>query len=162
VVSPEDTLLSAGGGVALTLAEKAGSRTLLNDLGKVAPIRHGTAAVTSAGNLPVHYVFHAAALEIDVDGEYHVDAPKVEAAMADVLMQADALGVSRLLVPLLGAGVGGLSPAESLLAIMSAAVAQPAARVARTLTVVIFDESVLPHGEIRAAIDNAVVSGTQA
>jgi O-acetyl-ADP-ribose deacetylase len=158
VVSPEDTLLSAGGGVALTLADKAGLRTILNELSKLAPIAHGSAAVTSAGNLPVQYILHAAALRIDAEGEYHVTPEMVEAAMRDVLAKAAALDVDRLLVPLLGAGVAGLSPGESLGAICRAAVEAPAATgLDRRITVVIFDESALGLDEVRATVKACTV-----
>ena len=158
IVSPEDTLLSAGGGVALMLAEKAGLRTLLNDLGKVAPIDHGTAAVTSAGNLPVQYLFHAAALDIDTDGEYHVGVQRVTAAIGDVLEKAMALGVTSLLVPLLGAGAAGLSPSESLLAIWRAVHDHAMGGEALTVTVVIFSEAVMRDEQVRAVLDKAVTS----
>jgi O-acetyl-ADP-ribose deacetylase len=160
VVSPEDTLLSAGGGVALTLADKAGLRTILNELSKLAPIAHGTAAVTSAGNLPVQYIFHAAALKIDVDGEYHVAPEMVEAAIRDVLAKAAALDVERLLVPLLGAGVAGLSPAQSLRAIVRAVVDAPVTGLDRRVTVVIFDEGVLGQDDVRDAVNDCAVIDT--
>jgi O-acetyl-ADP-ribose deacetylase len=152
VVSPEDTLLSAGGGVALTLADKAGLRTTLNELSKLAPISHGTAAVTSGGNLPVHYVVHAAALEIDVDGNYHVSTETVESAVRDCLAKAASLGVERILFPLLGAGVARLSPEESLEAIVRAVLAAGPTGFQGQVSVVIFDERALDRDVARATV----------
>src|SRR5262249_25175892 len=68
VVSPEDTFISAGGGVAYLLLSKAGSQTILNELAKFAPIPQRTVAVTSGGALPVQYVFHAATIKLGSDG----------------------------------------------------------------------------------------------
>lgn len=152
VVSPEDTMLSAGGGVALALAEKAGRRMILNELGKYAPIDRGTAVATGAGDLPVHYIFHAAALEIEVDGQYRVAPDDVRRAIADVVCKAAALGVDVLLVPLLGAGVAGLSPAESLAAIAGVALADGQASHSPSITIVIFDERTLSQVDVRDAV----------
>jgi hypothetical protein len=66
--------------------------------------------------------------------------------------------VDRLLVPLLGAGVAGLSPGESLGAICRAAVEAPAATgLDRRITVVIFDESALGLDEVRATVKACTV-----
>src|SRR5439155_637028 len=77
VVSAEDTCISAGGGVAYQLLSKAGPELVLNELAKFAPIPKGTVAVTSGGNLPVHYIFHAAALEIGEGATYSVSKEDV-------------------------------------------------------------------------------------
>lgn len=151
VVSPEDTMLSAGGGVALALAEKAGRRMILNELGKHAPIPHGTAIVTSAGDLPLRYIFHAAALKIDADGQYHVAPDDVRGAVEDAVAKAAALDVDLLLVPLLGAGVAGLSPAESLAAIVGVAFENSLAN-APSITIVILDERTLSEADVRDTV----------
>jgi O-acetyl-ADP-ribose deacetylase (regulator of RNase III) len=153
VISPEDTNLSAGGGVALSLLQKAGARMILNELGKYSPIQHGTAVVTSAGQLPLHYIIHAAVLDVDRDGGYHVTADIVHSAVRDAFAKADALGITEILVPLLGAGVAGLSPADSLQAVLRAAFDLAASGVERVVTVVIYDERSLTHDEIHRIVD---------
>ena len=147
VVSPEDTTISAGGGVALSLLTKAGPRMILNELAKHAPIAHGSAAVTSGGNLPVHYVFHAAAVRIRPDGTAQVDEEHIRAATTDVLRRAEALDVDRVWVPLLGAGVGGIPANDSLAAIAEAVVGVDTARPRRHVSVVVFRESDLRVGD---------------
>lgn len=112
VVSPDDTFLSVGGGVAVALAEKAGMRATLHEVSKFVPVPHGESRVTSAGSLPVHYIIHAATIEVSNEG-YRVDGDAVRRTFRDVLRKAASLGVDVLSVPLLGAGVAGLSPEES-------------------------------------------------
>jgi O-acetyl-ADP-ribose deacetylase (regulator of RNase III)/NAD-dependent SIR2 family protein deacetylase len=109
VVSPEDTCVSAGGGVAYLLLEKAGPSHILNELAKFAPVPQTTVAVTSGGGLPAHYIFHAAAIEIGEDAggdvKYVVSSRSVQETMTNILKKAAALGVGTLWVPLMGAGV---------------------------------------------------------
>ena len=68
VVSPDDTFLSVGGGVAISLAEKSGMRSTLHEVSKFAPVPQGESRVTSGGDLPVHYVIHAATIEVSEAG----------------------------------------------------------------------------------------------
>ena len=116
VVSPEDTAISAGGGVAYALLQKAGQFNILNELAKLAPVDHGDVAVTSGGELPVHYIFHAAAMMIRRDATYLIAKADVFRTMSRVLELADALDVKVLWVPLLGAGVGSVPATGSLAA----------------------------------------------
>lgn len=123
VVSPEDTYLSAGGGVALQLLQKAGEYSLLNELAKFEKIDQGDVAVTSGGQLPVHYIFHAAAIEIgerDQRVVYLAEESNISVTTSRVLNTADALGVKALLIPLLGTGVAGVPHEASLEAIVGA------------------------------------------
>jgi len=120
VVSPEDTLLTAGGGVAFTLLKKADKQLILNELQKFSPILHKSVAVTSAGRLPVHYIFHTAALNIGKDGTYSATANSITESTKAVLHKVDALEVGALWIPLLAAGVGDVEPNTSLRAILTA------------------------------------------
>jgi O-acetyl-ADP-ribose deacetylase (regulator of RNase III) len=148
VVSADDTMISAGGGVALALLSAAGTQILLNEIGKLAPIPRGTIAVTSAGSLPVPYIFHAAALEIDERGDYLVTTESVQAVVREVLIKAAELGVTAVIMPLIGAGVAGLTPAESLEAILHGTA--PAANLGKNfhLTIVIFDELIISRDNV--------------
>jgi O-acetyl-ADP-ribose deacetylase (regulator of RNase III) len=67
IISPDDTFLSAGGGVAEGIMNKAGMQAIINELKKFGRIEHGSIAVTSAGKLPVHYIFHTAAIDIQMN-----------------------------------------------------------------------------------------------
>lgn len=153
VVSPEDTFLSAGGGVAVRLLEKAGPLFMLNELAKFAPIERGTVAVTSGGNLPVHHIFHAASIEIENDGNYTASEENVYNTMTEILKKAVALGVGALWVPLLGAGVASLSPRQSLDGILHA-IADWRGVQGPAILIFIYKEKVLARDEAREALEN--------
>ncbi len=142
VVSAEDTWLSAGGGVAYRLLQKAGERYMLNELAKCYPIDHCDVAVTSGGDLPVNFVFHAAAIAIDEHGDYIVDGDAIRRTMQRTLEIAETLRVQMLWLPLVGAGAGSIEPQDSLRAILEAIVAYPGT-LPSTLTVVVFSTRTL-------------------
>jgi len=159
VVSPEDTTISAGGGVALRLLSKAGPRNLLNELSKLSPIDHGTCAVTSAGKLPLPYIFHAAALRICPDGSYDISSGRVEEVTSDILHCAEALKVGALFVPLLGAGVANRPASESLKAILSAIATSTTALERQCITIVIFMESIVSRDDALGAVEEKLTPG---
>ncbi|HKP73907.1 MAG TPA: macro domain-containing protein [Longimicrobiaceae bacterium] len=157
LVSPEDTFISAGGGVAYQILRKAGASAMLHELAKFAPVEQGEVAVTSAGKLPLHYVFHAAAVRIDPSGVYQVDREDVRRTMGSVLRLAAALDVTFVLVPLLGAGVASLQPRESLEGIFQALAAYAAGGGSPlTVSVVIYREAVLPRHEVQACFTSVL------
>lgn len=144
IVSPEDTCLSAGGGVALRLLNGAGSYVILNELSKFSKIEQGTIAVTSGGRLPVHYIFHAASIKIKEDGSYDVSLESIHCTMQSILEKALALEIRLLLVPLMGAGLASLGPkrlgsVRSFEAILEA-IAGWGKTYEMTIQVVIYDE----------------------
>lgn len=121
VVSPDDTMISAGGGVAFALLQAAGPEYMLNELAKHQPLDQGDAAVTSAGELSVHYVVHAAALRVLENGDHIVSPENVEATVRAVMKKISALEVEVLWLPLIAAGgAGKISPRQSLAAIAKA------------------------------------------
>lgn len=152
IVSPEDTTISAGGGVALRLLTKAGPRQLLNELSKLSPISHGTCAVTSGGDLPFQYLIHAAALQIGQNGEYNIGPESIRSAIADSIRLADSLGVAELWIPLLGTGVANVPADQSLAAILGAIVSSDTQSSNRTITVAIFQESILGRDSVRVVL----------
>jgi O-acetyl-ADP-ribose deacetylase (regulator of RNase III)/NAD-dependent SIR2 family protein deacetylase len=92
VMSPDDTFITAGGGVAEGLLDKCGRQFMLNELAKFGvPVDEGTVAVTSGGNLPVHYLFHAAAITVEKQGSYSVSKQSVYKSMMSALRKAAAL-----------------------------------------------------------------------
>ncbi|MDQ3697098.1 MAG: SIR2 family protein [Gemmatimonadota bacterium] len=150
VVSPEDTCISAGGGVAYALLQKAGPEIILHELAKFSKIPQRTVAVTSGGNLPVHHIFHAATIEIAPDATYVVTPEDVRATTAAALVHAAALDVGALWTPLLAAGVASMQPRDSFRAILEA-VDEQRVRAPRgdapplTISVVIYREKDLPR-----------------
>jgi O-acetyl-ADP-ribose deacetylase (regulator of RNase III) len=152
VLSPEDTYISAGGGVAFSLLLKAGKRTILNELAKLMPIEQGEVAVTSGGELPVQYIIHGAALKIQKDASYSVEPKHVRRTIDSALRCAAALGVTTLFVPLIAAGVGPLTPLESFEAITGAFSEWAKTAPALTLIVVIFKESQLPRARVLSSL----------
>jgi O-acetyl-ADP-ribose deacetylase (regulator of RNase III) len=156
IVSPEDTCLSSGGGVAYRLLEKAGSFFVLNELAKFAPIEQGAVAITSGGNLPVHYIFHAASIEIENTGNYAVSEDDVRITMEAILEKAATLKVGVLWVPLLGSGVATLGPRQSLDGILRA-VASWTGRL--ILLIFIYRENVLSRQEARECLLTNLNSG---
>ena len=154
VLSSEDTCVSAGGGVAYSLMVKAGPQMILNELSKLAPvpIAQGEVAVTSGGDLPVHYIFHAAALKIEKDASYSVTPDDVSSTIVSAVRCALTLGVQTIFVPLLGAGVGPLTPRQSFEAIVRALLLQGGDGGRFTMVIVIFKESQLPRAEITASL----------
>lgn len=171
VVSPEDTFVSAGGGVAYQLLEKAGPSTILNELSKFAPIPHCSVAVTSAGALPIHYILHAAALEIGSGAEYLVSKEDVAETMQAILDKASALDIGVILTPLPGAGVGDLNPRRSLEGLLLGLLrwsesATATGADALTVAIVIYQEGKLPRRDVDDAIadvlgDRVVATHTQ-
>ena len=120
IISPEDTFVSAGGGVAEALLAKAGPQYIINEIAKFSPIEQGTIAVTSAGKLPAHYIFHAAAIKITQNASYLVTKQSVYNAMIDALQKASELEIGALWVPLMGTGVATLKPKQALESILEA------------------------------------------
>jgi len=157
VVSPDDTFVSAGGGVAYSLLVKAGPDLILNELAKFTPVEQTAVVVTSGGSLPVHYIFHAAALKIDMNGTYLVTQEDVRKTVGTALKEAVALGVELLFVPLLGAGLAPLSSRESFEAILQAVRDGPRPSGKRLrVNVVIYQERLLPRHEVKEQFDTVL------
>jgi O-acetyl-ADP-ribose deacetylase (regulator of RNase III) len=153
IVSPDDTFISIGGGTALALARGAGERGVLHDVSKLAPLRLGQVAVTSAGKLPVEYLFHGASVEIREDG-VNWSEESIYGVMKNALRCAISLGVTALFAPLLAAGTGRAPAARSAHQILRAVFEldrdlDPAVVGASSIRVniVVFSETELPRQE---------------
>jgi len=151
VVSPDDTFLSVGGGVATALAQKAGLRSILHEVSKFGQVPQGESRVTSGGNLPIHYIVHAATIEVSDEG-YRVTADDVRRTFADVLRRTAVLGVDVLSVPLLGAGVAGLSAADSFAGLLKGYSDQPEDGRPSIVVFVVYREAQLARAEARTVI----------
>jgi O-acetyl-ADP-ribose deacetylase (regulator of RNase III) len=147
LVSPEDTCLSIGGGAALAIAQRAGLRHVLHDLYKFAPIVQGATAVTSAGRLSVHYLIHAASVDVAENGASTTQAA-VKTTMENVLKQVHSLDIRAVWVPLLGAGVAGMSPMQSAAALLDAINAWLPSGHDCTIVITVFKESMFPRYEM--------------
>jgi O-acetyl-ADP-ribose deacetylase (regulator of RNase III) len=150
VISPEDTLLSAGAGVALGLLHKAGKYSILNELSKFPTIAHKEVVATSGGDLPVNYVLHAAATKLDPSGTSHVSPQDVTDTIRSALLMAATLRVETIFIPLIGAGTEGMEPKKSLVAILLGAqdfdIECPKQRC--RLEIVIREEGILGREEV--------------
>jgi len=120
VVSPEDTILTAGAGVAYALLEKAGTHAILGELAKFSPVEQGKVAVTSGGKLPVHFIFHAAAIKIQADGTASASQDDVTRTVIDIIEKARVLDIGCIWLPLMATGTGSLGAKQSLEGILKA------------------------------------------
>jgi O-acetyl-ADP-ribose deacetylase (regulator of RNase III)/NAD-dependent SIR2 family protein deacetylase len=158
VISPDDTLISASGGAALALALKAGQHMILNELSKFSKVDQRNIVVTSGGNLPVHYIYHAAATRLDHDGSSHISTDDIGAAVSNALRMAVVQDVGTVFTPLIGSGAEGIDPVKSLDAIVTAAKLYGLAEPTKAFTVVVvaLDESAISKGDARACLESAL------
>ncbi len=95
-------------GVAGAIRRRGGTGPF-RELGRHGMLRPGDAVVTGAGRLPFKAIIHVAALDL----LWRSSPAIVRTAATSALAAAAARGFSSVAVPLLGAGVGGVRPAES-------------------------------------------------
>ncbi len=101
LVSSDDGHLTMGGGVSLALLQ-AGGQTIYDEGRKHIPLNLGDVAVTSAGQLPAKYIFHAVTIDFgDMSGPTE---QSIRAATLKSLQLADTLGVRSIAFPALGTG----------------------------------------------------------
>lgn len=122
LVSSDDYLLSMGGGVSRAL-RVAGGSSLATDASKLVPAKLGDVVVSSAGDLPARYVFHAITIGGDKTG---IEAATIVRQTTERAMQLlRALGCSSIAFPAIGAGAAGISyqvVAAEMAAVLAAAV----------------------------------------
>ena len=104
LVSSDDNYLSMGGGVSRAIL-LAGGEVIRQEARKHIPLKLGDVAVTSAGNLPAKFIFHA--VTIDYDKWIYASEESIQAATLKCMQLADALGVHHIAFPALGTGVAG-------------------------------------------------------
>jgi len=110
IVNPANTLGLMGGGVALAIKRRGGS-VIEEEAVRQAPIPIGSAVVTTAGKLSAKAVIHAPTVERP-GGSSSQDY--VYKATKAALAKAVERGFKTIAFPLMGAGVGGLTPRESV------------------------------------------------
>ena len=116
IVNPANKYLVMGGGVAGAIKKKGGVG-IEREARKYAPIEIGEAVVTSAGRLKCKAVIHAPT--VDSPGGRSTRDYVYKATLA-ALRVARERGFKSIAFPLMGAGVGGLSPEESINAMLRA------------------------------------------
>jgi len=102
ITNAANTQLLHAGGVAAAIA-RAGGAAINRESRERAPIGLGEAVETSGGDLPCHWVIHAATMELGGP----TSAAIIRRATASTLRRADALGARSLALVAFGTGVGG-------------------------------------------------------
>ena len=112
IVSSDDSRLSQGGGVSRAIA-LAGGKDIRRQIDSLTPVDLGDVAVTTAGNLPQKYIFHAVTIDLErprvVDGDLQDFI--VRNSVKRCLQLMSALKLSSIAFPIVGAGIAGI-PAE--------------------------------------------------
>lgn len=120
IVSSDDNYLNMGGGVSESILKKGGT-SIKEQVLKLAPIKLGDVAITSAGNLSAKYIFHAAVLDYQL--YYHFQSQKptitvIQEVTKKCLKLAESVNAQSIAFPALATGVGRLEPEQSALGIM--------------------------------------------
>jgi O-acetyl-ADP-ribose deacetylase (regulator of RNase III) len=102
IANAANTQLRHGGGVAGAIS-RAGGPAVQAESDERAPIGLGEALETTAGEMPAHWVIHAATMELGGP----TSAEIIRKATASTLAKADELGVKSLALVAFGTGVGG-------------------------------------------------------
>ena len=102
IANAANTQLMHGGGVAGAIS-RAGGPDVQRESDERAPIGLGEAVETTAGDMPAHWVIHAATMELGGP----TSAEIIERATRSTLDRAEQLGCRSLALVAFGAGVGG-------------------------------------------------------
>jgi O-acetyl-ADP-ribose deacetylase (regulator of RNase III) len=110
LVSSADVDLSSSGGVSYTLTQAAGDR-VREEMNQWIPIDLGRLAITGAGNLKAHRIFHAAV--VDNAHRERTTLSVIREVTRRCLVIGNELGFRSIGFPALAAGAAGLSPERS-------------------------------------------------
>ncbi len=109
IVSSDDSRLSQGGGVSFAIA-RAGGRDIRRQAERLTPGDLGDVAVTTAGELPQKYIFHAVTIDFEnyrtISAELQDFIVKNSVRRCFQLMAA--LNLSSIAFPVIGTGVAGI------------------------------------------------------
>ena len=108
IANAANTQLMHGGGVAGAIS-RAGGPEVQRESNERAPIGLGDAVETTAGDMPCHWVIHAATMELG--GPTSADI--IERATRSTLARAEELGARSLALVAFGTGVGGFPLTEA-------------------------------------------------
>ena len=106
VVSSDGRRLSMSGGVSAAL-RRFGGPALMAEVKRYAPVRPGRVAVTTAGNLPARFVFHAVTMGSQGRRLVLPSRDLISEIMACCFYHADTFALESIAFPLLGTGAGG-------------------------------------------------------
>lgn len=116
VVSSDDTRLSMGGGVSRAILN-VGGEDIWQEAVELVPIHLGDVAITKAGKIQAHKIFHAAVLDYN----------RIQATTIDIIREVtkkclkicDNLGFRSIAFPALATGAARLSSEESAFAMIT-------------------------------------------
>ena len=112
IVNPANTDLAMESGVAAAIRRKGGER-IQEECERLAPLRPGATAVTTAGNLRALFVIHAVTMR---PGE-KATAESIRLATRQILFRAEEKTIKSLALPAMGTGAAGF-PTEQCAQIM--------------------------------------------
>lgn len=116
VCNPANSLMLMGGGVAGAI-KRTGGEEIEKEAIKHAPVAVGRAIATSAGRLKARWVIHAPTMERPA---MPTTQEKIFKATCAALRCAEEIQATSLAIPGMGAGVGGVPPAQAASAMMKA------------------------------------------
>ena len=135
IVSSDDSRLSQGGGVSRAIA-CVGGDDIRRQIANLIPVDLGDVAVTTAGNLPQKYIFHAVTIDFEKSRVIDEDLQDfiVRNSVRRCFQLMSILKLSSIAFPIVGAGVAGI-PAERAGRRMTEIFAEELCRMNRGLTV---------------------------
>jgi O-acetyl-ADP-ribose deacetylase (regulator of RNase III) len=135
IVSSDDSRLSQGGGVSRAIA-LAGGEDIRRQIANLTPVDLGDVAITTAGNLPQKYIFHAVTIDLERSRVIDEDLQDfiVRNSVRRCFQLMSVLKLSSIAFPIVGAGVAGI-PAERAGRRMAEIFAEELGRMNRGLSV---------------------------
>jgi O-acetyl-ADP-ribose deacetylase (regulator of RNase III) len=134
LVSSDDSFLTMSGGVSAAIRH-AGGNAIALDAAKKVPVALGNVAVTTAGTLRAHYVFHAVTLG---EGNDRTRSREIlEMSTRRCMQLVNALRVDSIAFPAIGAGTAGFSY-EEVAAKMAEVIADELSRFERPVDAAIY------------------------
>jgi len=116
IVNASNNDLKLGGGVAGAIRTKGGP-SIQQECDRLGPVGLGEAAITGGGNLPAHYVIHAASMRLGG----RTTEPNLRLATRNSLLRAKEKGLESIAFPAIGTGIAGF-PLDRCAEIMGAEV----------------------------------------
>ncbi len=139
IVSCDDCSMSMNGGLSRHILMGAGD-TLLADTRKLAPARIGDAKMSTAGNLPYKYIFHAITIgqpEQPENGEEDIQAYIIGQSIMRCFQLLRANNLSSIAFPCVGAGTAGI-PYDKVAKCMAKTISRYLMSTARPLEVEVY------------------------
>ncbi len=114
IVNPANSMGIMGGGVAGVI-RRTGGDDIQTEAMACAPIAIGAAAITTSGTLPAGCVIHVPTME---EPGQQITAENIRRAARAALIAASANQFEVIAIPGMGAGMGGVPPADAARAIV--------------------------------------------